>query len=69
MANTSVIRLAGLTNAIAVTSTSSTALTVDDNTNDQINYATFLNVGTKPCAVKVASGVTTTGAIATAPAS
>jgi hypothetical protein len=61
MANTTVIRTAGLTSVIAVTSTSSTSITVDDTTNDQVNFASFLNAGTKPCAVKVSS-------LATAPA-
>jgi hypothetical protein len=61
MANTSVIRTAGLTSVIAVTATSSTSISVDDTTNDQVNFASFLNAGTKPCAVKVSS-------LATAPA-
>jgi len=61
MANTTVIRTAGLTSVIAVTATSSTSITVDDTTNDQVNFASFLNAGTKPCAVKVSS-------LATAPA-
>jgi len=61
MANTTVLRPAGKTYAISVTATSSTSITIDDTTNDQVNYATFLNVGTKPCAVNVSS-------LATAPA-
>ena len=61
MANTTVLRPAGKTYAIAVTATSSTSVTIDDTTNDQVNYATFLNVGSKPCAVNVSS-------LATAPA-
>lgn len=56
MANTSVIRLAGLTNIIAVTSTASTPLLVNDDTNDQVNYCSFVNNGTKACAVKVSPG-------------
>lgn len=55
MANTTVLRAAGKSYAIAVTATSSTSITIDDTTNDQVNYATFLNVGTKPCAVNVSS--------------
>ena len=62
MANTSVLRLAGQTYAIAVTATSSTSLTIDDQTNDQVNFASFLNAGAKACAVKVSS-------LATCPAS
>jgi hypothetical protein len=61
MANTTVLRPAGKTTVIAVTATSSTSLTIDDKTNDQVNFATFLNAGTKPCAVNVSS-------LATAPA-
>jgi hypothetical protein len=61
MANTTIVRTAGKTTAIAVTATSSTSLTISSNTNDQVNYATFLNVGAKPCAINVSS-------LATAPA-
>ena len=53
MANTTVIRTAGLTSIIAVTATSSTAITVANTTNDQVNFASFLNVGAKPCAIRV----------------
>ena len=52
MANTSVIRPAGKTYYIAVTSTSSANLLIQDTTNDQVNYAGFLNNGAKACAVK-----------------
>ena len=62
MANTTVLRPAGKTAVIAVTATSSTSITIDDTTNDQVTFATFLNVGTKACAVTVSS-------LATAPAS
>ena len=55
MANTTVLKPVGKTYAISVTATSSTSITVDDQTNDQVNYASFLNVGTKPCAVVVSS--------------
>ena len=55
MANTSVLRLAGQTYAISVTATSSTSLLIDDQTNDQVNFAAFLNAGAKACAVKVSS--------------
>jgi len=61
MANTTVFKAAGKTSVIAVTSTSSTSITISPNTNDQVNFATFLNVGTKACAVNVSS-------LATAPA-
>jgi hypothetical protein len=62
MANTTVLRVAGKTYAIAVTATSSTSITIDDTTNDQVNFATFLNAGTKACAITVSS-------LATAPVS
>jgi hypothetical protein len=55
MANTTVLRPAGKTYAISVTATSSTSITIDDTTNDQVNYATFLNAGSKACAVSVSS--------------
>jgi len=62
MANTTVLRPVGKTAVIAVTATSSTSITINDATNDQVNFATFLNVGTKACAITVSS-------LATAPAS
>ena len=63
MANTTVIRTAGLTSIIAVTATSSTAITVANTTNDQVNFASFLNVGTKPCAINVSSLSTAPAAV------
>jgi hypothetical protein len=63
MANTTVLRLAGKTNAISVTATSSTSLTINANTNDQVNFASFLNSGTKPCAVNVSNLATAPAAI------
>lgn len=62
MANTTVLKAAGKTYAIAVTATSSTSLTIDDSTNDQVNFATFLNAGAKACAITVSN-------LATAPVS
>lgn len=62
MANTTVLRPAGKTSVIAVTATSSTSITINSNTNDQVNFAAFLNAGTKACAVTVSS-------LATAPVS
>jgi len=53
MANTSVLRSAGVTNAISVGATSTAAVMIDDNTNDQVNYASFLNSGSTLVAVKV----------------
>jgi hypothetical protein len=51
MANTSVYRLSSQTQAISVTTASSTAVSVTPFTNDQINYASFLNVGSAACAI------------------
>ena len=62
MANTTVLRSAGKSYAIAVTATSSTSITIDDSTNDQVNFATFLNAGAKACAITVSN-------LATAPVS
>jgi len=56
MANTSVIRLAGQTTALTVLVTQHAAVTINDNTNDQVNYASFLNVGAYPCAIKTTPG-------------
>ena len=54
MANTSVYRIAGPTTAIAVTTSSSTAVTITPKGNDQINYCGFLNLGTNVIAVNIA---------------
>jgi hypothetical protein len=53
MANTSVIRTAGVTTAISVAATSTAAILIEDNTNDQVNYCSFLNTGATNVAVKV----------------
>ena len=53
MANTSVIRTAGVTTAISVTASSTAAILIDDNTNDQVNYTSFLNTGSTSVAVNV----------------
>jgi hypothetical protein len=54
MANTSVFRVNGPTTCIAVTSTSSTALTCTPIGRDQINYAGLLNTNSFPIAVTIA---------------
>lgn len=54
MAGSTVQRNAGPTVALSVTSTAHTAVLIDDNTNDQINYTSFLNLGAKPCAIAFA---------------
>jgi hypothetical protein len=52
MAGSTVQRNAGLTVALSVTSTAHSAVLIDDNTNDQINYTSFLNTGAAPIAVR-----------------
>jgi hypothetical protein len=52
MANTSVIRTAGKTYGFAVTSTSYASTLIDDTTNDQVNFASFTNVGSGACLVR-----------------
>jgi hypothetical protein len=53
MANTSVMRVVGKTTAISVTASSTTATIIDDQTNDQVNFASFLNTGSVAVAVKL----------------
>ena len=38
--------------ALSVTASSTSATLIDDNTNDQINYASFLNTGSAVVAIK-----------------
>ena len=52
MAGSTVIRTAGKTYALSVTSSSHAAVLITGNTNDQINYTSFLNTGTSAIAVK-----------------
>ena len=52
MAGSQVIRNAGQTVRLDVTSTAHAAVLIDDNTNDQINYTSFLNTGAAPIAVR-----------------
>ena len=52
MASSQVQRNAGATVRLDVTTTAHAAVLIDDNTNDQINYTSFLNFGTTPIAVK-----------------
>jgi len=60
MANNT-LRIAGKTSFIAVTATSSTSIQVAPTTPDNVSFAAFLNIGTKPCAINISS-------LATAPA-
>lgn len=52
MAGSTVIRNAGVTTAMSVGATSTSAVQIDDNTNDQVNYVQLLNTGSNPVAVK-----------------
>lgn len=52
MANTSVIRVVGATYALSVTASSHASVLIDDFTNDQINFASFLNPSSVAVAVK-----------------
>jgi len=62
MANTSVIRLAGPTTTLTVTTSEHSSVTINDSTNDQVNYASFLNAGAYPCAIKFTPGTATAAA-------
>ena len=53
MANTSVLRLAGKTTAVSVTASSTSATIVEDQVNDQVNFASFINTGSVAVAVKL----------------
>jgi hypothetical protein len=53
MANTSAYRVIGPTYAIAVSTTSSTAITVTPVGNDQVNYVGLLNTNNFPVAVTI----------------
>jgi len=53
MALTNVIRTAGVTHAVSVGATSTSALLITANTNDQVNYCTFLNTGATQVAVNI----------------
>ena len=66
MASTQVYKVAGVTTAIAVTGTSSTAVTITPSVNDQVNYCSFLNCSANPVAITIApvlQGVGTAAAV------
>ena len=52
MAGSTVQRNAGSTVALSVTNSAHSAVLIDDNTNDQINYTSFINLGAAPIAVR-----------------
>ena len=53
MANTIVLRNVGVTTAISVGATSTAATAITASTNDQVNYASFLNTGSTNVAVSI----------------
>jgi len=53
MAGSTVQRNAGQTVALSVTSTAHAAVLIDDSTNDQINFSSFLNTGAAPIAIRM----------------
>lgn len=53
MASSTVQRNAGATVALSVTNTAHAAVLINDDTNDQVNYTSFLNTGAAPIAIKM----------------
>lgn len=53
MANTIVLRTAGVTTAVSVTGSSTIAIPITASTNDQVNYCAFLNTGSTYVAVNI----------------
>ena len=64
MAITNVLRPIGPTTAIAISGTSSTAVTISASGNNQMDYCAFLNTASTPVAITIApvvGGVGTAG--------
>jgi hypothetical protein len=55
MSNTVVIRPLGKTYALSVTASATTSLQIANPSNDQINYASFLNTGDATVAIEISS--------------
>ena len=53
MSNTTVLRPVGVTTAISVGATSTAATLITASTNDQVNYASFINTGVTFVAVSL----------------
>jgi hypothetical protein len=53
MSNTTVLRPVGVTTAISVAASSTTATQIKASTNDQVNYASFINTGATYVAVSL----------------
>jgi hypothetical protein len=66
MATLNSYRFVGPTTAITVTGTSSTAVTITPNGNDQVNFCGFLNTSSNPVAITITP--VPLGSSATAPA-
>ena len=64
MANVSAYRFVGPTTAITVSATSSTAVTITPNGNDQVNFCGFLNTAATPVAITIAPAGGAAGATA-----
>ena len=65
MSNTIVLRPIGPTTYVAVTTTSSTAVTISASGNNQMDYCAFLNTGTTPIAITIVPVVAGTGTAGT----
>jgi hypothetical protein len=52
MAGSTVQRNAGQTYALALTTAAHSAVQINDTTNDQVNYTSFLNIGGNACAIR-----------------
>lgn len=61
MSNTTVFRPIGPTTYVAVTTSSSTAVTISASGNNQMDYCAFLNSGTTPIAITIVPVVGGTG--------
>jgi hypothetical protein len=55
MSNTTVLRPAGQTVALSVTNSAHASVQINASTNDQINFATFLNTGAAPIAISMSN--------------
>jgi hypothetical protein len=61
MSNTNVLRPIGPTTYVAVTTSSSTAVTISASGNNQMDYCAFLNTGTTPIAITIVPVVAGSG--------
>jgi len=61
MNQSNAIRTIGPTTYVAVTTSSSTAVTISSSGNNQMDYCAFLNTGTTPIAITIVPVVAGTG--------